>query len=60
MMMVGFPIALLLADSLAENATDWRILTVTILIAESILTRLLLHRPAEFSNDASSMETAHV
>jgi putative copper export protein len=60
MMMVGFPVALLLADALAENTTDWRILTVTILIAESILTKFLLHRQADFSKDASSLETAHV
>jgi putative copper export protein len=60
MVMVGFPVALLLADALAENATDWHILSVVILVAEAILSYLLIHHPAAVHDESTSSDPAHV
>lgn len=59
MAMVGFPIALLLTDAIADSGTDWRILAVTLVAAEALLFSHMSLRTSA-TQDADALEPTHV
>ena len=59
MAMVGFPLALLLADAIAKSASDWRILVVTIVATEALLIWQLSTR-TRATHDFDELEPSHV
>ena len=59
MMMLGFPFALLLSDVIAQNSTDWKILALTLVIAEALVGSFLFSKPVEVNPDSDRLESTH-
>jgi len=60
LVMIGFPIAVILSDSLSEASTSWRLILLTVVAAECVFASLIFTGVKALVTEPTPLESFHV